>query len=491
MKAVILCAGLGKRARPLTIIRPKSLILVGGIPLVERIIKELHAYGVTDITLIVGYKREMFEFLKVKYNVELRFSKNFEHPNNRTSLLLALDKLDDCLVIDGDIYIKRPVFQEIKPGISQFISQKTAHGLEWEIIADEQNKILDVKKDSPYGFSMSGVSYWIGEAARALREELQKDVESDYCWEDAAIRVMQHVPIYLTPVRQFQWEIDDCYDLIRLKMCSPDELATQCDQNGMPERLGGITNSNYLITQNGRKQVLRIPGVSTDSIIERGMERRVLDLVTDYNITPETIFYGTSGIKTSSWLNGYQSLEEKRLNSDIFHGLSKCLHQLHAIPKRNSYCIRKEDASVAEYIKLYERKVNFSFLEPAERSEMLAFADTMDNDAQVLCHRDLWLGNIMVNEKGDIKLLDFEYSTFCSPYWDVGSFLTESRLDAWQTREFIKTYGDLDPVRVQQARILVDYVWALWGFIKNYLSYGRTRLAEMHFAWERLKKGDF
>lgn len=37
---------------------------------------------------------------------------------------------------------------------------------------------------------MSGVSYWTGEGARRLKEEIRQDVPDDYCWEDAAIRVL-------------------------------------------------------------------------------------------------------------------------------------------------------------------------------------------------------------------------------------------------------------------------------------------------------------
>ena len=48
MRANILCAGFGTRLRPFTYLKPKPLLNIGGYPLVERTIRQLHADGVTD-----------------------------------------------------------------------------------------------------------------------------------------------------------------------------------------------------------------------------------------------------------------------------------------------------------------------------------------------------------------------------------------------------------------------------------------------------------
>lgn len=50
MNAIILAAGMGTRLRPLTNDRPKCLVEVGGMPMVERQIQYLLEIGVTDIT---------------------------------------------------------------------------------------------------------------------------------------------------------------------------------------------------------------------------------------------------------------------------------------------------------------------------------------------------------------------------------------------------------------------------------------------------------
>ncbi len=52
MKAIILAGGRGKRLRPITDKIPKPLIPINGKPLIERTIKYLKKYGITEIIII-------------------------------------------------------------------------------------------------------------------------------------------------------------------------------------------------------------------------------------------------------------------------------------------------------------------------------------------------------------------------------------------------------------------------------------------------------
>ena len=61
--AIILAAGFGMRMVPINLTTPKALIEVNGEPLIERTIRQLHEAGVTDITVVVGFMKEAFEYL--------------------------------------------------------------------------------------------------------------------------------------------------------------------------------------------------------------------------------------------------------------------------------------------------------------------------------------------------------------------------------------------------------------------------------------------
>lgn len=67
MKAIIFAAGLGTRLRPLTNDRPKALVEVGGVPMLERVARRLIAAGCDDITVNVHhFAQKVIDFLAAK-----------------------------------------------------------------------------------------------------------------------------------------------------------------------------------------------------------------------------------------------------------------------------------------------------------------------------------------------------------------------------------------------------------------------------------------
>ena len=69
--ALIIAAGFGSRFVPLTFETPKGLLEVFGERMIERQIKQLHEVGIYDITIVVGYLKEKFDYLIDKYDVKL------------------------------------------------------------------------------------------------------------------------------------------------------------------------------------------------------------------------------------------------------------------------------------------------------------------------------------------------------------------------------------------------------------------------------------
>ncbi|MDE7064235.1 MAG: NTP transferase domain-containing protein, partial [Desulfovibrionaceae bacterium] len=136
MNAIILCAGRGVRFRPLSLVRPKSLTPVDGVPLLEHTLGLLRRHGVERITVVTGYMADHFQYLKDAFSVELIRNPLFAATNNNTSLALVRDRLQDSLIIDGDLFFLEDFFPHVRPDHAQFISQPTTHGLEWELRLD-------------------------------------------------------------------------------------------------------------------------------------------------------------------------------------------------------------------------------------------------------------------------------------------------------------------------------------------------------------------
>jgi len=61
MQAVIMAGGFGTRLRPLTANRPKPMVPVGGVPLMEHVVRLLKKHGFTEAVALVFYQAEQIE----------------------------------------------------------------------------------------------------------------------------------------------------------------------------------------------------------------------------------------------------------------------------------------------------------------------------------------------------------------------------------------------------------------------------------------------
>jgi len=108
MKAIILAGGRGKRLRPITDKIPKPLIPINNKPLIERTIKYLKKYGITEIIISSGYKSNLIEkFLKKKKNFgcDIVFSVEKTPLGTGGAVRKALRFVDEesFIVLNGDI----------------------------------------------------------------------------------------------------------------------------------------------------------------------------------------------------------------------------------------------------------------------------------------------------------------------------------------------------------------------------------------------------
>ena len=60
MLAVVLVGGFGTRLRPLTLTKPKQMLPVGSVTMLERVVDKLAAAGVTQVVLSLGYQPDAF-----------------------------------------------------------------------------------------------------------------------------------------------------------------------------------------------------------------------------------------------------------------------------------------------------------------------------------------------------------------------------------------------------------------------------------------------
>lgn len=91
--ALFIAAGFGSRFVPLTYEMPKGLLEVQGERMIERQIRQLKEAGISDITIVVGYLKEKFEYLIDKYDITLLYNPEYACKNTLATLYHARDVL--------------------------------------------------------------------------------------------------------------------------------------------------------------------------------------------------------------------------------------------------------------------------------------------------------------------------------------------------------------------------------------------------------------
>ncbi len=109
MRAVVLVGGFGTRLRPLTYSVPKPMLPVGHVAIIERLVANLVAGGVTEVTLALGFKPEPFmeAFPDGRCaGADLRYAVEPEPLDTAGAIRFAADAagIDDTFVVaNGDV----------------------------------------------------------------------------------------------------------------------------------------------------------------------------------------------------------------------------------------------------------------------------------------------------------------------------------------------------------------------------------------------------
>jgi NDP-mannose synthase len=106
MQVIILAGGKGVRLAPLTEVIPKPLVPIGGMPILEVVIRQLKAQGLDRITLAVGYMSELIKAYfqdGSRFGVKIDYSYEKEPLGTAGPLALINGLKDTFMVMNADV----------------------------------------------------------------------------------------------------------------------------------------------------------------------------------------------------------------------------------------------------------------------------------------------------------------------------------------------------------------------------------------------------
>lgn len=193
-RAIIMAAGLGNRLKPLTLTTPKPLIKVNGKPMIENVIEALHGNGIEEIYIVVGYKKEQFNYLMEKYKGVLLIENTlYDSCNNISSLYAAREHLENVMILDGDQIINNPEILHsdfTHSGYSAVWTDMVTD--EWLMQVDSRGMVTSCSRTGgDKGWQLFSLSRWNKEDGIRLKCHLEYEFETNrnrqIYWDDVAM----------------------------------------------------------------------------------------------------------------------------------------------------------------------------------------------------------------------------------------------------------------------------------------------------------------
>ncbi|MEN6292387.1 MAG: bifunctional sugar-1-phosphate nucleotidylyltransferase/acetyltransferase [Methanobacterium sp.] len=149
MKGVLLTAGEGTRMRPLTLTRPKTMLQVGGKPILQYNLEALRDAGIKDIIMVVGYKKEAIEDY---FEDGSSFGVNIDYitQEKRLGTAHAINSAryminDEFIVLNGDIIVDPELIVDL---IAKYESEKASSILMLTEVEDPSSfGVVEIEND--------------------------------------------------------------------------------------------------------------------------------------------------------------------------------------------------------------------------------------------------------------------------------------------------------------------------------------------------------
>ena len=503
--AIILAAGFGMRMVPINLTSPKALLEVKGERMIDRIIKQLHDAGVTDITVVVGFMKDAFEYLIDEYGVELIVNEKYATSNNLHSLALVAERIKNTYIIPCDIWCYENPFSRTELYSWYMVSDLITD--ESDIRVNRRMELTRTLSKTP-GNVMIGISYLLEPEAKVVRKKLKEmddEQHSGDFWETVLFG-KDHINVQAKVVRGSSVTEINTYEQLRDFDSDSNHLKTdaihtissvlKCNENDITNirvLKKGMTNRSFSFIVAGNKYIMRIPGEGTERLINRIQEAEVYRTISGLGLCDDPVYINPqNGYKITKFLDGVRVCDCMNI-IDLELCMDK-LRQFHAMKLKVSHTF-----DVYRQIEFYESLWNGmpsiyqDYLQTKNNIFSLqSFVDKIEKE-WCLTHIDAvpdnFLFHILPDGSESLQLTDWEYSGMQDPHVDIAMFCIYSLYNKQQCDQLIDIYFDGDCDRATRTKIyayiaMCGLLWSNWCEYKRTLGvdFGEYSLRQYRYA---------
>ena len=515
VNAIILAAGYGMRMVPIYTETPKGLLTVDGIPLIEKTIEYLHEVGITDITMVVGFMMEAYDYLVDKYDVKMVYNNDYAVKNNLHSLALAADRIDRTYIVPCDIWSEENPFSKTE-AYSWYMVSDILDEDSW-IRVNRKSELVRVvpegKRDdlTKIGNRMIGISYVCNGEAEQLRENLAKleadPMYDDKFWEEAAFKkdrmflnakVVSHSKTTEINTYEQLRELDSESRNLEndaIGVAAKELGVKQSDIKNITVLKKGMTNRSFLFSVGEDKYIMRIPGEGTSQLIDRDMEADVYAAIEGKGVCDDNGYLNPkNGYKITKFIDNSRNCDP--LDQNDLDICMKKLRDFHDMKLKVPHTF-----DIFAHIDYYESLWNgapsvYRDYEDTKKN-VLSLHEYINTQKveMVLTHIDAVPDNFMIVEKNGettIQLIDWEYAGMQDRYVDLAMFSIYSLYDKNQIDNLIDTYFAVGGEKTDESirtRIyayisMCGLLWSNWCEYKRGLGvdFGEYSLRQYRYA---------
>ena len=501
--AIILAAGFGMRMVPINLSTPKALLEVNGERLIDRIVDQLKAAGINDITVVVGFMKDSFEYL-IDEGVDLLFNPEYASKNNLHSLSLVADRIHNTYIIPCDIWCDSNPFSATELYSWYMVSDLIEE--ESTVRVNRKMELVTIsEKDA--GNAMIGISYLLEPEAGIVREQLKKlddDDHADQFWESTLYKkdrmIVQARVVRSTDVVEINTyeqlrDLDSASNHLKsdvIKIIAKTLGCKEEEVTNITVLKKGMTNRSFLFTAAGSKYIMRIPGEGTDQLINRKQEAEVFRAISGLGFCDDPVYINPeNGYKITKFLDGVRVCDSENIND-----LKCCMMKLREFHHMKLTVSHTFDifAQIEFYEKLWEGAPSIYLDYDRTKENVLSlrqFIDGLEKD-WCLTHIDAVPDNFLFyqTEQGEaLQLTDWEYSGMQDPHVDIAMFCIYSLYNKQQCDRLIDIYFEGECDHITRAKIYCyiaacGLLWSNWCEFKRKfgVEFGEYSLRQYRFA---------